>query len=101
MSEYATYVLQLKDNHYYVGKSAYLMKRLLQHFNNGGSKWTQLHKPIAVLEVHDDDLERELTLKYMKMYGVSAVRGFAWCQVNFTKRQDYLLTEALETFSQL
>jgi len=101
MSEYATYVLKLKEDRYYVGKSAYLMKRLLQHFNSGGAKWTQLHKPVAVLEVHDDDLERELTLKYMKMYGVSAVRGFAWCQVNFTKRQDYLLTEALKMFSQL
>jgi predicted GIY-YIG superfamily endonuclease len=98
MPEYATYVLQLKDNHYYVGKSTYLMKRLLQHFNNGGSKWTQLHKPVAVLEVHDDDLERELTLKYMRTYGMDAVRGHAWCMTTLTPNNKYHLAKTLNSF---
>lgn len=98
MSEYAAYVLKLEEDRYYVGKSAYLMKRLLQHFNAGGAKWTKLHKPIAVLEVSDNNLERELTLKYMRTYGMDAVRGHAWCMIILTPNAKYHLAKTLKSF---
>ncbi len=78
------YVLECKNNRYYVGKTTNPTFRLEQHFNNNGSAWTKKYKPIRVLEIIpncDDYDEDKYTLKYMKKYGVDNVRGGSFCQI--------------------
>lgn len=83
------YVLKLEDNCYYVGITRQLNNRLSQHYNEDGSKWTKLHKPIET--IHKEKLpslykpyvyENMWTLKCMKQYNVENVRGGAWSQVS-------------------
>ena len=78
------YVLELSNNKYYVGISDNIDVRLDSHFKNKGSKWSQLHKPIRVVErfIGSKDSEREFTLKYMREYGWQNVRGGGWTAVN-------------------
>jgi predicted GIY-YIG superfamily endonuclease len=70
-----TYVLKLKNNNYYVGKTTDLHKRLSSHFFGSGSAWTNLHSPVSVVSVHAFDREEELTIRAMKAFGVDHVRG--------------------------
>lgn len=81
------YVLQLEQNKYYVGKSTNPYFRLEQHFNSNGSSWTQLYKPVKVLQlIHncDDFDEDKYTLKYMAQYGVPNVRGGSFCETKLS-----------------
>lgn len=78
------YVLELKNEKYYVGYAVDARKRIREHFRGEGSKWTQLYKPIRVLEIVEDASlkeECEITIKYMLEYGWENVRGGAWCQI--------------------
>jgi len=79
------YVLQLENDKYYIGKTHNLNNRISQHFKNKGSEWTRLHKPISFIETSNEISEKEMTLKYMRKYGWSNVRGYCWCQTNLLK----------------
>lgn len=88
------YVLQLEQEKYYIGKTNNLDFRLEQHFNSDGSKWTKLYKPIKVIELielNDDYDEDKYTLKYMKKYGISNVRGGSFSFPNLDKSTIKLL----------
>ncbi|KEQ21676.1 GIY-YIG nuclease family protein [Paenibacillus tyrfis] len=59
-------------------------KRLKKHFNGKGSVWTRQHPPIKIVEKIQlgevtyskaEEVENEITLKYMKNYGWKNVRG--------------------------
>lgn len=75
-----TYVLQLEDDCWYVGKSTDVKKRFSIHMLGGyiASPWTTLHKPIKIFKVYKGDHEREVTLAFMKIFGPTKVRGFGW-----------------------
>lgn len=78
------YTLLLSDNNYYVGFTENLEQRMEQHFNGEGAKWTQIHKPIKIIEVvpeTNDWQEDFTTLVMMRKYGIQKVRGGRWCQV--------------------
>ena len=70
------YVLKLKENKYYVGKTNNPSFRLDDHFNRNGSKWTQKYKPIRVLKLFKGDKydEDKYVQKYMDKYGIKNVR---------------------------
>ena len=79
------YVLKLKYNKYYVGKTTNPTYRLKDHFSEGGSAWTKKYKPTTVHELRpdcSDSDEQIITQEYMKKYGISNVRGGPWCQVS-------------------
>jgi predicted GIY-YIG superfamily endonuclease len=78
------YVLELENSKYYVGFTNNLEKRLYCHFNYGGSCWTKIHKPVKVIETLEGgkDIEKLVTLKYMRLYGWENIRGAAWTQRN-------------------
>ena len=72
------YILQLQGGKYYVGKTKNPQIRLESHFNLNGSKWTQLYKPLKVLEIIpncDDYDEDKYTQIYMDKFGINNVRG--------------------------
>jgi predicted GIY-YIG superfamily endonuclease len=81
LQEYV-YVLLCESDNVYVGYTKNLAKRLGSHFDNeGGSEWTRLYPPVRVMEIQEcigKDMERELTLKYMRTHGYEKVRGAGW-----------------------
>lgn len=82
------YILELENNKYYIGKTLNPNFRLEQHLTYNGSEWTKKYKPKKVLEIIqncDDFDEDKYTLKYMKHYGISNVRGGTFCKVNLDK----------------
>jgi len=91
---YWLYALKLEHNKYYVGftgkQNPY--NRIKEHVEGEGAKWTQLHKPVEVLEIRDAGemtlaqikaYEQNLTWAYMTTYGTNKVRGGI---VNYTGR---------------
>jgi len=77
------YILKCQNNKYYVGKTENF-DRVFDHFNCRGSAWTQLHKPVDVLEIienADSFDEDKYTKLYMSKYGIDNVRGAAYTQI--------------------
>ena len=78
-----TYVLQLDNDYWYVGKTHYLRRRFAEHKTGlGGARWTSLHKPVGRRPwyVCEGDQERKVTLLWMYIYGANKVRGYIWCK---------------------
>ena len=78
------YVLLLENSKWYVGYTNRINgDRFLEHFDEKGSEWTRLHKPIQVMLFREGTLddERRITLEYMEKYGWYNVRGGPWCRV--------------------
>lgn len=72
------YVLKLEDGFIYVGRTHDLERRLEEHKNGYGARWTQLHKPVELLHVEDcihEHYEDVIVKRYMKLYGILKVRG--------------------------
>lgn len=78
------YVLQCEDDKWYIGKTCDFKARMEEHFSQeGASEWTRQHRPIrciATYRVESDSDERNLTLRYMRQYGIENVRGGGYCQ---------------------
>ena len=93
------YVLKLKNNKYYVGKSTNPSTRLEDHFSEFGSAWTKKYKPITIHEIRpdcDDGDEDKITLEYMKKYGIDNVRGGSFCQLNLPQNEIDVINKRLE-----
>jgi len=78
------YVLRLRNDKWYVGRTSSLDRRYEQHVKGEGSKWTFLHQPLNIHETRElksDDDEDLVTLEYMKQYGIYNVRGGTYCAV--------------------
>ena len=81
---------------FYIGVSYCLNNRLSQHTSNRGSQWTRLHKPVRIAECRMNatlQMEREVTLHYMRKYGWRQVRGGPWSKA-FMKRPPRELRDA-------
>jgi len=83
------YVLQLKQNKFYVGKTENPDDRFKSHISGSGSAWTKKYKPIKTIELVEGDKydEDKYVLKYMDKYGVDNVRGGSYSKINLTKVQ--------------
>lgn len=96
------YVLQCVQNKYYIGKTRQPNFRIEQHLNNDGSAWTKKYPPIKIIEIIpncDDFDEDKYTVKYMKKYGITNVRGGSFSQVNLTLNQLDVLRQMCYTAS--
>jgi len=109
-ARYYTYVLQLRDNKFYVGNTDNIYNRLLDHclLTPSSALWVREHGPVQrVVEVCRDccrDDETYKTLEYMTMFGWQNVRGASYCRLTMrtppaalaefrrdcTRRFDYL-----------
>ena len=80
------YAIKLDDGKFYVGITARAdpIKRIQQHINGEGAKWTKLHEPVEVLEIQDlgiisweeaKAIEHNWTADYVYRYGMKNVRG--------------------------
>ena len=92
------YTLQLQKGKYYVGKTDNPKFRLDNHFNSNGSAWTNLYKPIKVLEIIpncDNYDEDKYTRKYMDKYGIDNVRGGTYVTEELDEVSKYQLQKEL------
>jgi hypothetical protein len=91
------YILKLTKGKYYVGKTSNPRFRLLNHFNSNGSSWTNIYKPVKLLELIpecDDYDEDKYTQIYMSSYGIENVRGGSYVKVELDRTQkDFLIKE--------
>eukprot|EP00804_Cyclotella_cryptica_P020645 CCRYP_003467-RA/>CCRYP_003467-RA protein AED:0.32 eAED:0.32 QI:0/-1/0/1/-1/1/1/0/296 len=80
------YVLELENGKYYVGSTTNRKRRIQEHINRRGSKWTREHKPIRVLREYRRipskyilGMESRITAELMLEFGVNNVRGSMFC----------------------
>lgn len=64
MKTYFVYIIQCKDNSFYVGITTDLNRRIRQHNGiiNGGAKYTRMKKPV-VLRYYEVSSDRSKALK--------------------------------------
>lgn len=98
------YILKLKDDKYYIGKSRNkrtLNNRLRNHFNRGGAVWTKRHKPIEVdkiINIIDEKfIEDRIVFEYMNTYGIENVRGGSFCKVKLSLEEIKVIKRIINT----
>ena len=72
------YILLLKQQKYYVGKTINPNYRINDHLSEIGSYWTNKYKPLNILcliDNCDDSDENKYTIETMKKYGINNTRG--------------------------
>ena len=78
------YILKLKNNKYYIGKTQDVEKRFMQHINGVGSSWTKKYKPVSIIKQikstsqFDED---KYVKEYMSKYGIENVRGGTYTSI--------------------
>lgn len=78
------YILKLKGEKYYVGKTFNLEARLKEHKNGTGCFWTSLHPFESVEKIIEDcdEFDEDKYVKiYMCKYGIYNVRGGSYSQI--------------------
>ena len=96
------YVLKLRGNKYYVGKTTNPTYRLDDHFSESGSAWTKKYKPISIHELkpdRPDSDEQIVTQEYMQKYGIDNVRGGPWCKINLSGQEKQMITQLCQSNS--
>ena len=91
----SVYILELDQERVYVGVSRDVEKRIAQHLSGSGSAFTRFYRPTGVrlprlgnVSGSGDAVERDETLRYMYLKGMSFVRGWKYTQVNLSEK-DY------------
>ena len=88
MAKTNIYVLLLKDERYYIGKSNNVKNRFQQHLNGYGSAWTKKYKPIKLIKTIENISpfeEDKITKEYMSKYGIDKVRGGSYVEVELSE----------------
>jgi predicted GIY-YIG superfamily endonuclease len=98
MSKTNIYILKLKYNKYYVGKSSDPESRFLEHLKGEGSTWTTKYEPIEFVEViknasvFDED---KYVKQYMSDYGINNVRGGSYVKEKLDQDEIYHLKKEI------
>lgn len=83
------YVLELKYNKFYVGKTICVDSRFKAHENGNGCPWTREYPPIRIsekYEIQDNGFEEDCKVKeLMKIHGIENVRGGSYSSINISK----------------
>ena len=78
------YILKLKENKYYVGKTNRTVNdRYQEHLDGNGSIWTKKYKPISIIKHIENSSpfdEDRYVKEYMAIYGIENVRGGSYNQ---------------------
>ena len=94
------YVLKLRNNKYYVGKTKNLINRMDDHVSGNGSAWTRKYKPISIEEFKkdcDDFDEDKYTKIYMGRHGIENVRGGSYTKIVLDDETLRHLSQELKT----
>lgn len=58
MDNYLVYIIECADGTYYTGISTDIHRRILQHNNGTGSKYTRSRRPVKLLVITDSNMSR-------------------------------------------
>jgi len=90
----SVYILELEQGRIYVGSSKDVKKRVAQHMSGTGSAYARAYKPTGVLLPrlgnvggNGDAAERDETLRYMMLKGITNVRGWKFSQVAMSQTE--------------
>jgi predicted GIY-YIG superfamily endonuclease len=92
------YILKLKNNKYYIGKTQNVENRYEQHLNGNGSSWTKKYKPISIIKQikstsqFDED---KYVKEYMSKYGIENVRGGTYSSIELDEVSLFQLQKEL------
>jgi len=92
------YILKLKNNKYYIGKTLNVENRYEQHLNGNGSSWTKKYKPISIIKQikstsqFDED---KYVKEYMSKYGIENVRGGTYSSIELDEVSLFQLQKEL------
>ena len=88
------YILLLKDNCYYIGRTDQDIEFMFKTHLNGYSVWTKIHKPIEIIKIIRDAnslTELQIFKEYVMRYGSNKVRGDLYHQENELVRLEKVL----------
>ena len=92
------YVLQLKENKWYIGKTETSKFRIDTHFDSAGSEFTKKYPPQEIYQIipecdkYDED---KYVKKYMDKYGIDNVRGGTYCRLELTNNEKEVIQKEL------
>tara|TARA_B100001564_G_scaffold341926_1_gene337112 strand:- start:1662 stop:2663 length:1002 start_codon:yes stop_codon:yes gene_type:complete len=92
------YVLQLKENKWYIGKTETSKFRIDTHFDSAGSEFTKKYPPEEIYQIipecdkYDED---KYVKKYMDKYGIDNVRGGTYCRLELTSNEKEVIQKEL------
>jgi predicted GIY-YIG superfamily endonuclease len=93
------YILELQDEHYYVGKSDNPETRIKQHSTGKGSKWVEKYLPVVSGTIYKDcdPLDEDMYVKrLMRDHGINKIRGGSYIFDIHTEEQINFLTRELD-----
>ena len=101
-SVWHVYCLKLRQDKYYVGKSApgNVGSRIEAHHLGTGSAWTAAHKPLSLVfckgncDSFDEDKE---TIKAMAQYGIENVRGGKYSRMTLSEQEVSEIEQSLRS----
>ena len=80
--QHYVYSLNLADGNKYIGRTSNPEKRLSDHFNGNGAKWTQAHRPTSLNSINAckslesaKNAERIMYYNMKNYHGAEKVRG--------------------------
>lgn len=92
------YILQLKDNKWYIGKTESSKFRIDTHFDSKGSSFTKKYPPEEIYQIipecdkYDED---KYVKKYMEKYGIDNVRGGSYSRLELTEEEKKYIQKEL------
>lgn len=92
------YCLRLEGEHYYVGRTTNLQRRVDEHIAGHGAAWTKLHPVIGMDQKWEncDEFDEDKYLKVtMRKYGIDKVRGGSYPQCELSTEQRNSLQKEL------
>ena len=92
------YVLQLKENKWYIGKTETSEFRIDTHFDSGGSEFTKKYPPQEIYQIIpecDKYNEDRYVKKYMDKYGIDNVRGGTYSRLKLTNEEKQFIQKEL------
>jgi predicted GIY-YIG superfamily endonuclease len=92
------YILELEEGKYYVGQTTNPTRRIQQHLDGSGSKWTERYRPVRTLDIikTDDPFDEDKWVKRMMLkYKVSNVRGGSYSQLVLEKEAKLALRKEI------
>jgi hypothetical protein len=84
------YILQLKEEKWYIGKTESSKFRIDKLFDCKGSGFTKKYPPEDIYQIipecdkYDED---KYVKKYMDKYGIDNVRGGSYCRLELTEEE--------------